>query len=68
MQQTPLPWRKLIVVFLVQFVEAFTSSSLFPYVPFLIKDFGMAADEKEVGYYAGILASMFFFCMSLQKN
>lgn len=34
---------------------------IFPYVNFMVSEFHIAKDQKEVGYYSGYLASSFFF-------
>jgi len=57
---TPLPYKKLFIVFSILFCEAFTGGSIFPYVGFMIRDFKLTDDEEKIGYYAGVLASSYF--------
>ena len=40
--------------------EAVTVSVLFPFVPFMVRDFHVADTDEKVGYYAGLIASCFF--------
>ncbi|KAI9598984.1 major facilitator superfamily domain-containing protein [Syncephalis fuscata] len=65
-QATPLPKRQLIVVFCARLGEPISFTVIFPFVYFMIKDFHISDDLKEIGYYAGFLTSSFavaqFFC------
>eukprot|EP01027_Heterolobosea_sp_BB2_P016108 GEZU01022972.1.p1 GENE.GEZU01022972.1~~GEZU01022972.1.p1 ORF type:complete len:179 (-),score=41.36 GEZU01022972.1:54-590(-) len=58
-KKTPLPFGKVFVLCVILFCEAFNITSLFPYVGFMVKDFGLVESEKEAGYYAGLIASCF---------
>ena len=55
--RTPLPWRELSVVLLVLATEAICFQFLFPFVPFMVRGFGV--EEADVGFYAGRIASSF---------
>ncbi|KAI8979066.1 major facilitator superfamily domain-containing protein [Mycotypha africana] len=57
---TPLPKMQLFLISIVMLCEPITSSILFPFIYFMLKDFHLSDDEKEIGYYAGWIASMFF--------
>jgi len=52
-----IPWKRIIVLYTVVMTDGLIASSLFPIVPYLIRDCGVA--EPDVGYYAGMLASIF---------
>jgi MFS family permease len=56
---TAVPWKKVIVLLLCMLTEALSLTQLFPYVAFMVEDFGVAKDAKEVGMYAGFIASAF---------
>lgn len=51
------PLRKVMIIYTVVLTDGLVSSSLFPMVPYLIRDCGVA--EPDVGYYAGMLASVY---------
>jgi MFS family permease len=55
--RTPLPWRELSVVLLVQSTEAVCFQYLFPFVTFMVRGFGIP--EEDVGFYSGWIASSF---------
>lgn len=63
--KTPLPKLIMFVVSVLMFSEAFGTTSLFPMLPFMVKDFGLTNDEKQVGRYAGFIASAFPLAMSM---
>eukprot|EP00668_Euglena_longa_P005736 GGOE01006771.1.p1 GENE.GGOE01006771.1~~GGOE01006771.1.p1 ORF type:complete len:541 (+),score=137.41 GGOE01006771.1:68-1624(+) len=49
----------MVAVLAVQFCEAFQVNVLFPFVVFMIRDFGIADREESVGRLAGLLAASF---------
>ena len=55
---TPLPRVPLLVVSLIQIGEAFNASVLFPFVVFMLRDFGHS--ERHIGALAGVLGAAFF--------
>ncbi|KAJ3411113.1 hypothetical protein HDV05_002722 [Chytridiales sp. JEL 0842] len=57
-QPTPLPMRIVSVLCVVIFSEPMSMTVLFPFVYFMVRDFGMA-DEKDIGFYVGFIASSF---------
>ena len=61
-KETALPWGQVVAILTVQLVEAVQISILFPFVVFMIRDFGVAEKEEDVGRYAGFLATA--FCMA----
>ncbi|KAI8617269.1 major facilitator superfamily domain-containing protein [Chytriomyces sp. MP71] len=65
--QTPLPAKVMTVLCIVLFCEPVSMTILFPFIYFMVRDFGLSSD-KEVGYYVGFIASAFSlaqFCTSL---
>lgn len=56
---TPFPTKQILVLALCRLSEPVAMTSSFPYLFFMIRDFNMTDDEKEIGRYAGLLASSF---------
>ncbi|KAI8924177.1 major facilitator superfamily domain-containing protein [Entophlyctis helioformis] len=54
-----LPWKQMFMICTVTFVEPVQFGVLFPFIYFLVRDFHIARDEKELGFYVGMLASSF---------
>ena len=57
----PYPSKQLFVLACCRFSEPVAMTSSFPYLFFMIRDFHLTEDEKEIGRYAGFLASCFSF-------
>ncbi|KAJ1566578.1 hypothetical protein HK405_009260 [Cladochytrium tenue] len=57
-QPTPLPRKIMFVLSVVILSEPMSMTILFPFVYFMVKGFGIA-DEKDIGYYVGFIASSF---------
>ncbi|KAF9522054.1 major facilitator superfamily multidrug-resistance, DHA1 sub-family, partial [Crepidotus variabilis] len=63
---TPLPWFQLIIVLVLQLAEPLTGQVISPFAPQLIRDIGIThGNESQVGYYVGIMHSLFFLCEAL---
>ncbi|PHZ10410.1 MFS general substrate transporter [Rhizopus microsporus ATCC 52813] len=65
---TPLPKLQLFIISIILFSEPLTSTILFPFIYFMLKDFHLSDDEKEIGAYAGWITSIFFvaqFCTAI---
>ncbi|KAJ2998378.1 hypothetical protein HDV02_004593 [Globomyces sp. JEL0801] len=60
MNQTPLPFKTMLIVCIVIFSEPM----MFPFVYFMVKDFNMA-EEKDIGFYVGFIAASFSFAQFL---
>lgn len=60
------PLWQMTVLLLIRFAEPISFTSLFPYVYFMIRDFGIAEDKTQISRYSGYLAAAFsltqFFC------
>ncbi|OAX40297.1 MFS general substrate transporter [Rhizopogon vinicolor AM-OR11-026] len=64
--KTPLPKFQIGILLLYQLGEPIASMSIFPYINQLIKDLGITGDDDAaVGYYAGIIDSLFFVAQAL---
>ncbi|KAI0091365.1 member of major facilitator multidrug-resistance DHA1 sub-family [Irpex rosettiformis] len=60
-KQTPLPWAQFSILLVLQLAEPLTNQVIYPFLPQLIRDVGIThGDETRVGYYAGVLQSIFF--------
>eukprot|EP01135_Chromosphaera_perkinsii_P010540 Nk52_evm50s2152 gene=Nk52_evmTU50s2152 len=57
-KQTPLPRVVMLLVCLGMFANSFLIVMLFPFVPFMVRDFGV--EEKKLGYYVGFIATSLF--------
>lgn len=65
-KRTPLPYAQLYIVLFLQLAEPLTSQVIYPFAPQLIRDIGITnGDETKVGYYVGIMQSLFFFTQAL---
>jgi MFS family permease len=56
---TPIPLGPLIAVCFIFMCEGFNYCFLFPFVGFMVMDFGLANREEDAGFYAGQLAGCF---------
>jgi MFS family permease len=56
---TPIPKGSLLAVMTVIISEGFAFTFLFPFVGFMVLDFGLVTDERDAGYYAGLLAGVY---------
>ncbi|KAJ3223537.1 hypothetical protein HDU81_009131 [Chytriomyces hyalinus] len=66
-QATPLPVNIITALSFVIVCEPLSLTVLFPFIYFMVRDFGIS-DDKEVGFYVGFIASAFSlaqFCTSL---
>lgn len=59
--RTPIPWGQLSILLVLQLAEPLTSQVISPFAPELIRSIGITGgDEAKVGYYVGLLHSLFF--------
>lgn len=56
---TPVPYKKLLPLAIIYFIEAFVFTNIFSYVGFMVFDFKLTDDPDKVGYYAGYIGSTF---------
>ncbi|KAH9481794.1 Major facilitator-type transporter psiT2 [Psilocybe cubensis] len=60
-QSTPLPWPQFSILLVLQLAEPLTSNVISPFTPQLVRDLGVTQGvESRVGYYVGLLQSLFF--------
>ncbi|KAI0327954.1 MFS general substrate transporter [Cubamyces sp. BRFM 1775] len=58
---TPLPKGQIAILMLLGLAEPITSHCIFPFINQLISELDITGgDEKKVGYYAGMIESIFF--------
>ncbi|CAN0839737.1 Protein ZINC INDUCED FACILITATOR-LIKE 1 [Linum grandiflorum] len=62
---TGWPVRELFSIWILVLSTTLPISSLFPYLYFMVRDFGIATREEDIGYYAGWLGSSFMFARAL---
>jgi hypothetical protein len=46
---TPIPWKKLISLSIIATAETINYNSIYPYINFMVKDFGVVDDERKLG-------------------
>uniref|UniRef100_A0A2P2JQ36 Major facilitator superfamily (MFS) profile domain-containing protein n=4 Tax=Rhizophora mucronata TaxID=61149 RepID=A0A2P2JQ36_RHIMU len=63
--RTGLPIRELVSIWVVTLCTGLPISSLFPFVYFMIRDFHIAKQEEDIGYYAGYVGSSFMLGRAL---
>ncbi|OAX35122.1 MFS multidrug-resistance DHA1 sub-family [Rhizopogon vinicolor AM-OR11-026] len=64
--KTPLPWRQFSVILFLQLTEPLTAQAIAPFAPQLIRDVGVThGDESRVGYFVGIMYSVFYVAQAL---
>ncbi|KAG2103145.1 MFS general substrate transporter [Suillus discolor] len=64
--KTPLPKLQIGILMTLRLVEPIASMSIFPYINQLIRELGITGgDDAAVGYYAGIIESLFFVAQTL---
>ncbi|KAF8731569.1 hypothetical protein AX14_004679 [Amanita brunnescens Koide BX004] len=56
-KKTPFPWFQFSILFALQTAEYLTLQTIYPFLPELIRTSGIAKEEKDVGYYVGLLIS-----------
>ncbi|KAI5981489.1 major facilitator superfamily domain-containing protein [Pisolithus marmoratus] len=65
-KKTPLPRTQLGVVLFVLFTEPVSAQYIFPFINQLIRDVGVTGgDDRKIGYYAGVIESLFFVTQAL---
>ncbi|ORY04303.1 MFS general substrate transporter [Basidiobolus meristosporus CBS 931.73] len=57
-KETPLPKAQFFVLTCVLLAEPITFTVIFPFM-YYVRDFGIAREEKDIGYYVGLLAAVF---------
>ncbi|RUS16332.1 major facilitator superfamily domain-containing protein [Endogone sp. FLAS-F59071] len=62
---TPLPRLPMLVLSFCIFSEPLSSTILLPFIYFMVRDFHLTNDDKEIGFYAGTIASAYFLAQFL---
>lgn len=64
--KTPLPKLQIGILITLQLAEPIASTSIFPYINQLVRELGITGgDDAAVGYYAGMIESLFFVGQAL---
>ncbi|KAI5998694.1 MFS general substrate transporter [Pisolithus albus] len=64
--KTPLPKLQLGLTLFVLFSEPISSQYIFPFINQLIRELGVTGgDDRKIGYYAGVIESLFFVTQAL---
>ncbi|KAL5520137.1 hypothetical protein ACEPAG_1797 [Sanghuangporus baumii] len=56
---TPFPWRAVSVILVLNAVQPLTFELVFPFINQMVLDVGVVDDPERVGYYSGIIESLF---------
>ncbi|KAG8701681.1 hypothetical protein FRC08_003963 [Ceratobasidium sp. 394] len=63
---TPLPTKQISILLLMGLCEPITFTVIYPFISELVNNTGVTGgDSTKVGYYAGLIESIFFFTESL---
>ncbi|KIK84750.1 hypothetical protein PAXRUDRAFT_152851 [Paxillus rubicundulus Ve08.2h10] len=63
---TPLPKIQIAVLLLICLIEPIASQSILPYINQLVSELDIVGgDSRKVGYYAGLIESLFFVTQAL---
>jgi MFS family permease len=58
---TPVPWAQVSILLVLQLAEPLTSQVIYPFTPEFVRNVGIThGDESRVGYYVGMMQSIFF--------
>jgi len=60
-QTPPFPTRQMVILALCRICEPIAFMSIFPYIYFMIRDFNVTNDPKQISIYAGMVTSAFAF-------
>lgn len=58
---TPLPYRQLIVLCLMRITEPVSQGLIQPFINQMLEDIKVTPDRTKIGFYAGIITSLFAF-------
>lgn len=65
-KKTPLPKFQLGLVLLLTFAEPISAYYIFPFINQLIRELDITGgDDRKIGYYAGLIESLFFVAQAL---
>ncbi|TPX75247.1 hypothetical protein CcCBS67573_g03458 [Chytriomyces confervae] len=66
-ERTPLPFKQMLVLCIINICEPIQLTILFPFIYFMVKDFGVAKNDSEIGWYVGLITSLFSFAQVLSS-
>ncbi|WAR61768.1 hypothetical protein PtB15_12B458 [Puccinia triticina] len=58
---TPLPYRQVVVLCFMRITEPISQSLIHPFINQMLEDLHVTPDRTKIGYYAGIITSLFAF-------
>jgi len=61
----PFPKLQVFLALLCVLPEAFADSLTVPYIYNMVKEFGVAEKEEDIGYYVGLLGSAFYLSLCI---
>ncbi|KAH7906267.1 MFS general substrate transporter [Hygrophoropsis aurantiaca] len=65
-QPTPLPKVQISILLMVQLIEPFSAHCIYPFINQLVRELDITeGDERKVGYYAGMIETLFFAAQAL---
>ncbi|KEP46584.1 MFS general substrate transporter, partial [Rhizoctonia solani 123E] len=65
-KRTPLPMKQITVLLLVLLSEPIAYSVIYPFIARLVNETGVTGgNESKIGYYAGMIESVFFLTESV---
>jgi len=59
------PKLQVFLALLCVLPEAFADSLIIPYIYNMVKEFGVAEKEEDIGFYVGLLGSAFYFSLCI---
>lgn len=63
--ETPLPWRQLGILLLLNLPEPISACLIYPFIAQLVEELGVAQTKSSIGYYVGMVESLFFVTEAL---
>ncbi|KAH9958622.1 MFS general substrate transporter [Russula dissimulans] len=65
-QPSPVPWAQIWILLVLQLAEPLTAQVIYPFIPEFVRNVGIThGDESRVGYYVGMMQSLFFATQAL---
>ncbi|KAH9810163.1 major facilitator superfamily domain-containing protein [Melampsora americana] len=58
-RRTPLPVKQLFVLCIMRLTEPISYTLIFPFINRMLEDMKVSPDPKQIGYYAGVIESLF---------
>jgi len=57
--RTPLPIRQILIICVMRTSEPIAYTLIFPFINQMLEDLKVSEDPKQIGYYAGVIESLF---------